>query len=62
MNIDKREMNNIRKKNLSEKRTILPFEIVSINNLLIVPRYHFYEKERSESSDERYLYIFTIKY
>ncbi len=62
MNIDKREMNNIRKKNLSEKRTILPFEIVSINNLLIVPRYHFYEKELSESSDERYLYIFTIKY
>jgi hypothetical protein len=56
MNIDKREMNNIRKKNLSEKRTILPFEIVSINSLLIVPRYHFYEKELSESSDERYLF------
>ncbi len=55
MNIDKREMNNIRKKNLSEKRTILPFEIVSINSLLIVARYHFYEKELSEFSDERYL-------
>jgi hypothetical protein len=60
MNIDKREMNNIRKKNLSEKRTILPFEIVSINSLLIVPRYHFYEKELSESSDERYLSIISI--
>jgi len=55
MNIDKREMNNIRKENLSEKRTILLFEIVLINSLLIVPGYHFYEKELSESSDERYL-------
>ncbi len=56
MNIDKREMNNIRKKNLSEKRTILLFEIVSITSLLIVLKYHFYEKELSESSDERYLF------
>jgi hypothetical protein len=53
MNIDKREMNNIRKENLSKKRTLLLFEIVSINSLLIVQRYHFYEKELSESSDER---------
>jgi hypothetical protein len=56
MNIDKREMNNIRKENLSEKRTILLFEIVSINSLLIVQRYHFHEKELSESLDERYLF------
>jgi hypothetical protein len=51
-------MNNISKENLSEKRTILLFEIVSINSLLIVlQRYHFYEKELSEPSDEGYLFM-----
>ena len=28
-----------------------------INSLLIVQRHNFYEKELSESSDERYLYL-----
>ncbi len=62
MNMDKREMNNIRKENLSKKRTILLFEIVSINGFLIVPRYHFYEKELSEFLDERYLFIKLFLY
>jgi hypothetical protein len=34
------------------------FEIVSVNSLLIVQKWNFYEKELSESADERYLYLF----
>jgi hypothetical protein len=33
------------------------FEIVSVNSLLIVQKWNFYEKELSESADERYLLI-----
>jgi hypothetical protein len=36
------------------------FEILSINSLLIVQKSNFYEKELSESTDERYLSIYTI--
>jgi hypothetical protein len=32
------------------------FELVQINNLLRVQKEHFYEKELSESADERYLF------
>ncbi len=45
--------------NLTERHNenvlILLFEIVLIDSLLIVQKYHFYEKELSESLDERYL-------
>jgi hypothetical protein len=33
------------------------FEILSINSLLIVQKSSFYEKELSESAEERYLYL-----
>jgi hypothetical protein len=50
--------------NLTERHNenvlVLLFEIVLINSLLMVQKYHLYEKELSESPDERYLF-FIIK-
>ncbi len=44
----------------AQRADALLVEIVSVNSLLIVQRYHFYAKELSEFYDERYLFILSF--